>query len=188
MVAEPRCDNAQLAPSCVRVILSARHKLHVHLVEELHYQLRGFAGLLLNKIDCSRILVYQWNNLPPLTLNLTRLFDHHYLLTHCTLLCCIASYRRAVFFTGWNFRFRNFEGNKILRFVLSAKLKFNEFFITHELLLFQAVGKMAEQRVEERIASCVRRWHIYNRVWTATVGEKICCSCETGGLLRSQCA
>ena len=42
---------------------------------------------------------------------------------------------------------------------------------------------MAEQRVEERIASCVRRYHIYNGVRAATVGEILRCARETGNVV-----
>ena len=42
---------------------------------------------------------------------------------------------------------------------------------------------MAEQRVEERIASCVRGYHIYSGVWTATVGEILRCACETDNVV-----
>ena len=34
-----------------------------------------------------------------------------------------------------------------------------------------AVGKMTQQLVEKRLASCVRGYNIYNKVRTATVGK-----------------
>ena len=70
-----------------------------------------------------------------------------------------------------------------MQFALSTKLKFNELFTTRELLLLNTVGKMAEQHIEEGIASCVRRYHIYNKVWAATVGEILSCARETGNVV-----
>ena len=69
-----------------------------------------------------------------------------------------------------------------MRFDISTKLKFNENFVTLKLLL-QEVGKMGEQYGEERIASCMRGCHICNEVWTATVGEIICCTRKTGNFV-----
>ena len=50
---------------------------------------------------------------------------------------------------------------------------------------------MVEQRVEdevqERIASCVRGYHIYNKKWTAAVGEILCCAREVGNVTQSLC-
>ena len=49
-----------------------------------------------------------------------------------------------------------------------------------------ATGKMAQQRVEERTASCVRGYDTYKGVRMATVGEILHCARMTGGPLRSQ--
>ena len=66
----------------------------------------------------------------------------------------------------------------------SAKLKFRQKFIAREILLLHAVSKMVEQdEVQERIASCVRGYHIYKEKWTAAVGEMLCCAREVGNVL-----
>ena len=45
------------------------------------------------------------------------------------------------------------------------------------------VGKMAEQRVEVRIARCMRGCHIYNGVWTATVRQILHCVRKTDNVV-----
>ena len=66
----------------------------------------------------------------------------------------------------------------------SAKLKFRQNFFAREILLLHAVSKMVEQdEVQERIASCVRGYHIYKEKWTAAVGEILCCAREVGNVL-----
>ena len=42
---------------------------------------------------------------------------------------------------------------------------------------------MAEQHVEERIASFVRGYHVYNGICTATVGDILCYAHKTGNAL-----
>ena len=42
---------------------------------------------------------------------------------------------------------------------------------------------MAEECVEERLVNCVRGYHFYNGVWTAILGEILCCARETGNVV-----